>query len=72
MQTITQRRGLRASGKISAGYNHDPAHYSFYRQTPRHQRNIPFDAPKPLTPMAFWTALAVAEIIALAVVWWVI
>lgn len=30
--------------RISSCWNHDPAHFSFYRATPRNQRCIPFDA----------------------------
>ena len=52
--------------KISRTYSHDSAHFSFYRQTPLPQRDIPFaDQGEPVgwAETALWAA-ALAAILA--------
>jgi hypothetical protein len=67
MQTISQKRALKSG--LSRCYNHDPAHFSFYRQTPANQRNVPFERPRQgITTRGFFAVLLVVELIALAAV----
>jgi hypothetical protein len=52
--------------KISAGWSHDTHHYSFYRQTPHWQRDIPFDQePEASTAEIVFGSIAFLTVIAL-------
>ena len=42
MNTISNQRALKS--RISRGWAHDSAQFSFYRQSPANHRDIPFQA----------------------------
>lgn len=57
MNTIANQRVLKA--RISQGWSHDSAQFSFYRVTPKAQQSVPFrsDARISAGEFALWVAV---------------